>query len=115
VTPRPLGSGIDTFRRRCGQLILFGAVLLVPAWAAFAESMSAVTTRNGDAVGRDYGRAGDDEYWEQPEPADFPTAGMQDAYEETKAAAGQVLEEVWEFATQTPAEPSEEQQRFGRQ
>jgi hypothetical protein len=95
--------------------VMFTAAILVPACAAFAESMSTVTTRNRDTIGRDYGRAGDDEYWEQPQPVDFPSAAMQSAYDDTKAAASRAYEDIKEFVTQPPAQPSEEPQHYGRQ
>jgi hypothetical protein len=95
--------------------VLFAAALLVSTWAASAQSMSAVTTRSEDVVGRDYGRAGDDEYWEQPRVADFPAAEMQGAYDGTKAAASRAFEGLQKFVTQTPAPPSEEPHHYGRQ
>jgi hypothetical protein len=74
-----------------------------------------VTTRSEDVVRRDYGRAGDDQYWEQPHPADFPTSAMQNAYDDTRAAASQAYEEIKELVTQSPGQPPEEPQRYGRE
>lgn len=92
---------------RCSYVpsVLVAAALLVPTWPALAESMSAVTTRSGDVVERDYGRVGDDEYWEQPHSADFPAAEIQSAYDSTKAAPSQAYEDVKELVTQTPTQP----------
>jgi hypothetical protein len=74
-----------------------------------------MTTRSGEVVERDYGRAGDDEYWEQSHAADFPAAGIQVAYDSAKAAVSQVYDDVRELVTQPPAQPSNGQQHYGRQ
>jgi hypothetical protein len=92
-----------------------GAALLLPAFGAFAMTVSAVETRSSQALERDSGRAGYDDYSQQRDQTDFPTANIESAYEASKGAVEHAYTDVKKFVTQAPSQTAEERQHSGRE